>query len=92
VQAKVAIVFDWENRWATELSSGPSKALDYVKEVHNYYAALFDENIPVDMIGVDEDLSKYEIVIAPVLYMVKSGYADRVKEFVQNGGTFVTTF
>lgn len=92
VQAKVAIVFDWENRWATELSSGPSKALDYVKEVHNYYAALFDENIPVDMIGVDEDLSKYEIVIAPVLYMVKSGYANRVKEFVQNGGTFVTTF
>nr|ACT64162.1 beta-galactosidase [uncultured bacterium] len=92
VQAEVAIVFDWENRWATELSSGPSAGLDYVYEVHNYYAALFDENIPVDMIGVDEDLSKYEIVIAPVLYMVKSGYADPCDEFVQNGGTFFTTF
>ncbi len=90
--AKVAIVFDWENRWATELSSGPSKALDYVNEVHKYYDALFGENISVDMIGVDEDLNKYEIVFAPVLYMVKSGYADKVKEFVQNGGTFVTTF
>ncbi|WP_121613715.1 beta-galactosidase [Mesobacillus foraminis] len=92
VPAKVAIVFDWENRWATELSSGPSKALDYVNEVHKYYDALFGENISVDMIGVDEDLNKYEIVFAPVLYMVKSGYADKVKEFVQNGGTFVTTF
>ncbi|PAD70396.1 beta-galactosidase [Bacillus sp. 7586-K] len=92
VQAKVAIVFDWENRWATELSSGPSKALDYVNEVHKYYAALYEENIVVDMIGVEEDLSKYEIVFAPVLYMVKTGYADKVKEFVKNGGTFVTTF
>ncbi|MDQ0224074.1 beta-galactosidase [Metabacillus niabensis] len=92
VQAKVAIVFDWENRWATELSSGPSKALDYVNEVHKYYVALYEENIAVDMIGVDEDLSKYEIVFAPVLYMVKTGYADKVKEFVKNGGTFVTTF
>ncbi|MBT2755851.1 beta-galactosidase [Mesobacillus foraminis] len=92
VPAKVAIVFDWENRWATELSSGPSKALDYVNEVHKYYDALFGENISVDMVGVEEDLSKYEIVFAPVLYMVKSGYADKVKEFVQNGGTFVTTF
>ncbi|PFN96784.1 beta-galactosidase [Bacillus sp. AFS076308] len=92
VQVKVAIVFDWENRWATELSSGPSKALDYVNEVHKYYAALFGENIAVDMIGVEEDLSKYEIVLAPVLYMVKLGYADKIKEFVQNGGTFVTTF
>lgn len=92
VPAKVAIVYDWENRWATELSSGPSKALDYLNEVHKYYAALFGENILVDMISVDEDLSKYEIVFAPVLYMVKSGYANKLKAFVKNGGTFVTTF
>ncbi|MDQ0257343.1 beta-galactosidase [Evansella vedderi] len=92
LDAKVAIVFDWENRWATELSSGPSKALDYVKEVHNYYAALYEQNIPVDMVGVDEDLSEYDIVIAPVLYMVKPGYAKKLEKFVENGGTFVTTF
>jgi beta-galactosidase len=92
VPAKAAIVYDWENRWATELSSGPSKALDYLNEVQKYYTALFDENIMVDMISVDEDLSQYEIVFAPVLYMVKSGYANKLKEFVQNGGTFVTTF
>lgn len=92
VKAKVAIVFDWENRWAVNLSSGPSVALDYVNEVHKYYDALYNLNIPVDMIGVEEDLSKYDIVIAPVLYMVKSGYAKKVESFVENGGRFVTTF
>ncbi|GAE91997.1 beta-galactosidase [Gracilibacillus boraciitolerans JCM 21714] len=92
VQAKVAIVFDWENRWAIQLSSGPSVALDYVKEVHKYYDAFYQNNIAVDMISVEEDLGQYDIVIAPVLYMVKEGHADRLKQFVKNGGTFVTTF
>jgi len=92
VEAKVAILYDWENRWAVSLSSGPSIALDYLKEVHKYYDALFRRNIQVDMIGVDEPLDKYDIVIAPVLYMVKPGYAAKLEAFVGRGGTFVTTF
>ncbi|MBM7541590.1 beta-galactosidase GanA [Amphibacillus cookii] len=92
VKAKVAITFDWENRWAIDLSSGPSIALDYVEEVHKYYQAFYRKNIPVDMIGVEADLSQYDMVIAPVLYMIKDGHADRLKTFVTNGGTFVTTF
>lgn len=92
IDARVAIVYDWENRWAISLSSGPTIALDYVKEVHNYYDALFKQNIQVDMIGVDEPLDQYDIVIAPVLYMVKPGYAAKLEAFVERGGTFVTTF
>lgn len=92
VNARVAIVFDWENRWATELSSGPSVSLDYVNEVHKYYDALYKLNVQVDMVGVEEDLSQYDVVIAPVLYMVKEGYAAKVERFVENGGTFITTF
>jgi beta-galactosidase len=37
-------------------------------------------------------LSAYDIVIAPVLYMVKPGYAEKVEAFVREGGTFITTF
>lgn len=92
VEAKVAIVYDWENRWAIDLSSGPTVALKYVDEVHKYYDALFNMNVQTAMIGVEEDLSGYDIVIAPVLYMVKPGYAKKVEEFVAGGGTFVTTF
>jgi len=92
VQAKVAIVYDWENRWAIELSSGPTVALKYVDETHKFYDALYKLGIPVDMIGVETDLSGYDIVIAPVLYMVKTGYAAKLEAFVKAGGTFVTTF
>jgi beta-galactosidase len=92
VNARVAIVFDWENRWAIELSSGPTIDLKYVDEVHKYYDALFQQNIQVDLIGTNTDLAGYDIVIAPVLYMVKEGYAKRVEQFVHAGGTFLTTF
>lgn len=92
VKARVGIVFDWENRWAVGLSSGPTIDLKYVDEVHKYYDALFQQNIQVDLIGTDTDLTGYDIVIAPVLYMVKEGYAKRVEQFVHAGGTFLTTF
>lgn len=89
---RAGIMFDWENRWAVELSSGPSEALKYVDEVHKYYDALYQNHFGTDMISVEEDLSAYDLVIAPVMYMVKPGFAKRVEEFVAQGGTFVTTF
>lgn len=90
--AKAAIVFDWDNWWAVSYSAGPSVYLDYCKEVLHYYKALHNQNIPVDMISVEDDLSTYSLVIAPVLYMVKTGYDDKIRSYVRNGGRFLTTF
>lgn len=90
--AKVAIIYDWENRWGIDLSSGPTVALNYVNEVHKYYDALHQLHIQTDMISVEEDFRKYDVVIAPVMYMAKQGFAECVEAFVSQGGTFVTTF
>lgn len=91
-KAQAAIVFDWDNWWATDYSAGPSVNLHYCDEIINYYKALNDQNISVDMIGVEDDLSGYQLVIAPILYMVKPEYDEKLRAFVQAGGTFVTTF
>lgn len=90
--SKVAIVFDWDNWWATDYSAGPSVNLHYVDEIFNYYKALNDLNISVDLISVEDDLSKYSFVIAPILYMVKPGYDEKIRDFVKEGGRFLTTF
>ena len=91
-ETRAAIVFDWENWWAVEFSSGPSDQLKYVEEVQKYYNAFYSQNIPVDIINSDADLSRYDLIIAPVLYMVKSGMASKIEGFVEKGGLFVTTF
>ena len=92
VKSKVAILFDWDNWWALEYSAGPSKELRYIKEVSKYYTALAKQNINIDIIGVDADLSPYQLVIAPVLYMIKGDYHKKLEEFVRAGGQFITTF
>jgi beta-galactosidase len=92
VPARVAILFDWDNWWAIEYSSGPSVDLKYVEQCQNYFNALHASSIPTDIVSPEADLSKYDLVVAPVLYMVKDGIADRIKQFVERGGTFVTTF
>ncbi len=88
----VAILFDWNNWWAAELSSGPSADLRYVDEVSNYYDALHARNISTDIISVDTDFSKYKVIIAPILYMVKPGLDEKLRQFVKDGGTLLTTF
>ncbi len=91
-KAETALMFDWENWWAVEFSAGPSVKLKYLDEIMNYYMALHRQNIAVDIVGEEDDLSAYKVVIAPVLYMTKPGVDERIREFVKAGGSFVTTF
>lgn len=90
--AKVGMIFDWDNYWALEYTSGPSVDLTYVKQIHQYYEYFYDRNIAVDMIPVDADFSRYKIIAAPVLYMVKEGMKEALEEFVKNGGVLITTY
>jgi len=92
INARVAIIFDWDNWWAVELCSGPNRDLQYLDQVEKYYHALWKLNIPTDIVRPTADLSKYDLVLAPLLYMTKPGAAANIENYVREGGTFVTTF
>lgn len=89
---RAAIIFDWENWWAVEDTQGPRLDLNYVECVLSHYRAFWEKGIEADLIGMDEKLDGYQLVAAPLNYMYKSGYAERVREFVAGGGVFVTTY
>ena len=89
---KAAVIFDWENWWAVEDTTGPRLDLDYVECVLAHYRAFWEAGIEADLIGMDEPLDGYRLVSAPLNYMYKSGYANKVKRFVENGGLYVTTY
>ena len=69
-----------------------SKFFNLREHIQLFYNALHDRNVPVDFARPTEDLSQYKLVIAPSLHLLAAGEADRLKLYVQNGGTLVSTF
>ncbi|MGE3311739.1 MAG: beta-galactosidase [Limisphaerales bacterium] len=92
VQAEVCILFSHENEWTQKLPQQPTKLLSSREHIRLFYKALHDRNIAVDFARPSEDLSKYKLVIAPSLHILAAGETDRLKLYVQNGGTLLATF
>lgn len=91
--AEVAIVFDWENRWALDDASGPrNEGMHYEQTVCDHYRGFWEQGVNCDIIEQLCDFSPYKVVVAPMLYLIKPGVAERLEEFVKQGGTLVVTY
>jgi beta-galactosidase len=90
---EVAIIYDWENSWAIDATCGPRKeGKDYHKTCREHHRAFWRRGIPVDVVNMDADFTKYKLVIAPMLYMVRAGVGERLTRFVEDGGTLLATY
>jgi len=93
VPTEVAFIYDRENIWALEDSFGPRNKDMGIKSITNKcYKALRRCNLNVDILDMEEDLTGYKLVVAPLAYLHRAGFADKVRKFVENGGSFVTTY
>ncbi|MBW3079397.1 beta-galactosidase [Bifidobacterium simiiventris] len=89
--AKVALVFDWQSRWAIGMSAGPTISMDYVAEVQRWYRELHRRNIQVDIVGPYDSYDAYDLVLAPCLYMMRADLVERLRGFVAGGGRLLLT-
>ena len=92
IKSRVAIMMDWPNWWAIEYSSGPSIDIAYLEQIEKYYRSFYEMHIPVDIIHPASDLTYYDMVIAPCLYMADDTAIQNIEGFVRRGGYFFTTF
>lgn len=92
VRPDVCILYTHDNEWALQQPNQPNKHFSLRDHIQLIYNALHDRNISVDFCRPTEDLSQYKLVIAPSLHLLSGGEADRIKLYVQNGGTLVGTF
>lgn len=90
-RAKVAVLFDAENRWAITDAWAVDNELDYYKLFLKYYRPLWEKGIDADVIDMEGDLSSYQLVIAPYNYLYRDGYVEKVEKFIRQGGIYVTT-
>lgn len=91
--AKVGLIVDWEARWALNLSGGPSgNAKDYIGTCQAHYRPYWKRGVAVDILNGDTPLDGYDVILAPSLYLLRDGLADRLEAFVERGGTLVATY
>ena len=92
VVSEVCILYSHDNDWSLQQPNQPNKYFSLREHIQLIYNALHDRNIPVDFARPSEDISQYKIVFAPSLHLLAPAEADRLKLYVQNGGTLVSTF
>ena len=90
-QARIAMIFDWENWWAVEDAHAIDNHIQYQRVFLEYFRPLWELGIDVDILDMDCGLDSYSVVVAPLNYLYRKGYADRVRQYVETGGCYVTT-
>lgn len=92
--AEVGILFDVESWWISQLDSHPSNQLKYHDEVLSWFVALTNAGIRVDVIpaSTTHDLSPYKLLLGPILHVVPTSLRQRITQYVEAGGHFVTTY
>ncbi|MFJ3761920.1 beta-galactosidase [Streptomyces sp. NPDC090080] len=90
--AEVAVVWDWDARWALEFPSQPSGELRFQDLVRAWYEPLWRAGVAVDFVRPDADLSAYKAVLVPSLYLVDDAGAANLTAFAEAGGTLAVGF
>jgi beta-galactosidase len=106
-RARIAILFDWESWWAAELDSHPSAELRYKRDALAWYAAALATGLEIDVVpvagvvpgaagasatSVPSSIAAYDIVIAPMLYLVPPALAAALADYATGGGHLVVGY
>ncbi len=94
IKSEVALILDWENWWALDLGAKVylGDNVKYKEECLNHYMPFWKNSVSVDVIDQNCSLEQYKLVVIPMGYMLRPGFAEKVADFVNNGGTAVMTY
>ena len=91
--AKVAVVFDWENMWALDDCQGYAlQNKKYFDTCYEYHRVFWERGIDCDIVSPKADLSGYKLVVTPMLYLTDGATIANLKSYVSGGGTLYGTY
>ncbi len=90
IVSKVAILYSQDNEYAFKIQP-QTNGMYYLEQLMQMHRAFTACGVNVDVIGQHEDLSSYQVVIAPEMYVTDETVVEHLYEFTANGGTVVLT-
>ncbi len=91
VGAATALLWDWESFWAQGLEWRPSVELDPRERMEEFYSRLWHAGVTVDFAHPEADLSRYETVVAPALYLMSPAATANLERWVTDGGRLIVS-
>ncbi len=94
-KAEVCILYDTQNRWAIDYAqTGHPKNMRYFDTVNMHYRSLWQQGLNIDLRDMRPctDLTGYKLVVAPMLFMFRCGIEEKLRAFVEQGGTLLMTY
>jgi beta-galactosidase len=92
VEAKAAIVFDYEAWWASEIDSKPSQDVKYLDVLRAFHRSLFLRGVTVDMVHPSSSLEGYDLVLVCTLYSVTDSAAANISAAAHAGATVLVSY
>ncbi|ALV42241.1 beta-galactosidase [Pseudarthrobacter sulfonivorans] len=92
VESRVAIVFDYEAWWASEIDSKPSEDVKYLDVLRAFHRSLFLRGIAVDLVHPSSPLEGYDLVLVCTLYSVTDAAAANIAAEARAGATVLVTY
>ena len=76
----VALLFDYQSDWVTDIQP-QGRGFSALRAVFEYYSALRQLGLDVDIVAPDADLSGYAMVVIPCLPILPDGLVERLQGF-----------
>lgn len=95
VSNKVAMIWDYESWWSLDQPNLPSTDLDYLSNALAIYQAFWNLNVGIDVIpppSEQDDLSSYQLVVAPMTYLMSKETATSLSRYVSSGGNLLASY
>jgi beta-galactosidase len=89
---QAAILFDYEAWWGCELDSHPSIDVRYRDRAEDLHRALTAQGVGVDVVHPSADLTSYDLVVVPTLYLVSDEAVAALTAAAEAGATVVVTY
>ena len=88
----VAILFDAQSQWSTEIPTLPTTKLDHWHDVRDWYRAFLDSGVRADVTPLAYDWDDYDLVVLPTVFMLSDADVNRLKAYVERGGKLLVGY